>query len=323
MRFYFYGLISGLFIFVAGCSQFVNEMPTNDLRKDAHEVTTQDVGTDKVSADTQSDNIPGDLVKNEDINQLDKVTFTDDGDIDNGRDVPDVTGEDITSDVTDVIGEDIITKECSSKADCASLEDKNLCNGTLICDASHKCVVDPTTIVKCDNSKDTDCKKNQCNPDDGKCVLTIVNIGDECDDKNACTQHDTCKSDGSCQGISLNCNDDNQCTNDSCDISTGHCNHTPVNCDDNNQCTDDSCDKSTGFCSSTLINCNDDDPCTIDSCDKSTGCIHTDVNCDDDNKLTLDYCVAGSKCLLNPDPSSAPTPKERISKYTCCHASKS
>ncbi len=73
-----------------------------------------------------------------------------------------------------------------------------------------------------------------------------------CDDRSACTEHDTCV-DGVCRGVVVDCDDKNPCTRDACDATSG-CIHLP---------------------DPTV--CDDHDPCTTDLCDRTAGCSHPDA----------------------------------------------
>ena len=100
------------------------------------------------------------------------------------------------------------TCECKVSADCASKEDGNLCNGTLICDTSkagqNKCVVNPATVVTCNQSQTTTCTKAVCAPSTGKCNLQATNNGATCNDGDPCTGGDVCKA-GVCKGPTNTC----------------------------------------------------------------------------------------------------------------------
>jgi hypothetical protein len=77
-------------------------------------------------------------------------------------------------------------------ADCAAFEDGDLCNGTLFC-RSGTCRVDPATIVECDPSADTDCRRNTCDPATAGCRMTNEADGIPCDDGLYCTVDETCR----------------------------------------------------------------------------------------------------------------------------------
>jgi hypothetical protein len=198
-----------------------------------------------------------------------------------------------------VSGENVC--DCATTADCAPLEDGNPCNGTLVCDttsAPFRCVVDPATIVVCDDAHDSDCRRNRCQPATGACALVAVRDGQGCDDGDACTTGDTCQA-GECRaGSALVCQDGEACTDDTCDPARG-CVHTPneADCDDGNACTTgDRC--SGGVCRpGGPLDCDDDDVCTLDTCAPGSGCGHvpSSAPCDDGDACTLgDTCVDGT-----------------------------
>ncbi len=90
---------------------------------------------------------------------------------------------------------------CASDADCALVDDDNLCNGTLYCDTQHKggdgkvapkCKVNPATVVSCPDGNDTACAKAACQPKTGQCELVPTAGGTACDDGDKCTTGDAC-----------------------------------------------------------------------------------------------------------------------------------
>jgi hypothetical protein len=119
--------------------------------------------------------------------------------------------------------------DCQKNLDCGAQEDGNACNGTLVCDKSkapYKCVVDKSSIIKCDASKDTACNKASCQSGTGKCAQFDVNAGGSCSDGDACTVGDVCGKDnagshGCLSGVAAKCADGNDCTNDTCDKAKG------------------------------------------------------------------------------------------------------
>jgi len=111
---------------------------------------------------------------------------------------------------------------CQADDDCAGEEDGNLCNGTLYCDTAAEdplmwnCVIDPATVVFCDDSMDDECRISQCQSDTGECALVPVNEAGQCDDGSVCSTVDVCAA-GKCGGTEfLDCSDGNLCTDDYC-----------------------------------------------------------------------------------------------------------
>ncbi|GMV42762.1 MAG: hypothetical protein AMXMBFR64_44780 [Myxococcales bacterium] len=92
---------------------------------------------------------------------------------------------------------------CETDADCAPYEDGNLCDGITRCLGGY-CKPDPATIPKCDTSKDTGCDVTQCVPDTGLCKTVTLSEGDPCNDKNGCTEGETCQG-GQCKGGKVVC----------------------------------------------------------------------------------------------------------------------
>ncbi len=106
---------------------------------------------------------------------------------------------------------------CETTADCAIHEDGDACNGTLVCDPSSLCVVDPATVVTCPTDQDTDCSKSTCVPATGECQLAPVATGTACDDSDTCTDGDHCRAGECVGGVELCCDD--QVNNDDDDLS--------------------------------------------------------------------------------------------------------
>jgi len=195
--------------------------------------------------------------------------------------------------------------DCKADGDCASLEDGNLCNGTLYCDMAalpYKCEVKPETVVKCSAPADGPhavCQTSFCVPESGACEVVPDKDGFLCDDGDKCTVGDQCQA-GKCQaGVPLNCADGNFCTDDPCDPAVG-CVHMPntANCNDGNACTvADQCEA--GACApGGSLSCDDGNPCTDDGCDPAVGCTASPnaAGCSDGDACTTgDHCTQG-KC---------------------------
>ena len=137
------------------------------------------------------------------------------------------------------------TCTCKTTKDCGPLEDGNPCNGTLFCDSkAKKCVVNPATVVQCDASGDTICKKNTCQPTTGVCMPMAAPGSTACDDGDKCTAGDHCNGGSCAPGKSVcTCKLDSDClAHDDgdkcnglkfCDKATGSCKDNPgsvVNC---------------------------------------------------------------------------------------------
>ena len=192
--------------------------------------------------------------------------------------------------------------DCLADADCAVLEDDDLCNGMLVCDTAalpYKCVVDVATVVTCPEPEGDNafCLQAACDPANGTCATVPFHGGFLCDNGDACTVTDKC-ADGECTGgVAVNCNDGNACTDDACDPVAG-CTHTPnvAACNDGDLCTlGDQC--ADGICvGGPAADCEDGNACTQDTCTPDAGCQHTvtDGPCDDGDVCTSnDLCIEG------------------------------
>jgi hypothetical protein len=142
------------------------------------------------------------------------------------------------------------------------------------------------------------CQSGTCSSDGG-CTYANVNDGTSCNDGNACTVTDQCRS-GVCLGTALNCNDGNLCTTDSCNSATGCVNavDTSRTCSTGNQCQLNEQCLSDGRCGGgSTRSCDDGNVCTGDSCSPQSGCVFSNadgISCDDKNSCTgTDRCQAG------------------------------
>ena len=171
--------------------------------------------------------------------------------------------------------------QCASTADCATFEDKNLCNGVLYCDLNvfpYTCKVNPGSLVSCPDTADL-CTHSKCAPETGKCVTEPAKDGTPCDDGNGATLEDSCKA-GACQsGVNVAaCKQNADCKDDG-DL----CNGVPY------------CDKGAGQCKPnpvTVITCPSvaDGPCTKNTCQPASG------TCKPENVLNGSACQDGDSC---------------------------
>ncbi len=227
--------------------------------------------------------------------------------------------------------------DCQVDADCAPLEDGNLCNGTLFCDTDqlpYQCAVAPGTEVVCPDpdGPEAACQAASCDPLSGDCSLVPANDGFACSDGDLCTIGDVCQEGACLPGTPVNCTDGNLCTDDSCDAQTG-CQNVPntlpcqdgnactvldqcqegacvpgkpLACDDGNLCTDDGCDAVEGCWSKPNdLACDDGNVCTLnDQCQAGVCAPMAELSCDDDNLCTTDSChpVDGCQNLFNSAP---------------------
>ena len=195
--------------------------------------------------------------------------------------------------------------DCQEHADCAALEDGDLCNGTLLCETSqvpYQCAVDPATVVECPAPVGLNavCLAAACTPETGQCSVQAANEAGGCDDGDPCTVGDTCAAGVCLAGGPQNCNDGDPCTDDSCQPGVGcvyALNNAP--CSDGDTCTvNDKC--LNGDCvPGQSMACDDGNPCTDDACTQNLGCAHTpnQAACSDGNFCTIgDHCAQG-KCV--------------------------
>ncbi len=141
------------------------------------------------------------------------------------------------------------------------------------------------------------CTDNACDPSNGTCAAT-PNAA-LCDDGNACTTQDSCKS-GACAGSPVAaCDDGNPCTDDACDAASG-CTATDNSapCGGGDKCLEGAvC--SGGTCVGTTIVCDDANPCTKDACNASLGCVFSPIGgvpCSDGDACTTGDLCSGGKC---------------------------
>jgi len=222
--------------------------------------------------------------------------------------------------------------DCTKDEDCLALEDGNLCNGSLVCDAlkpPYKCVVSPETVVTCPQPEGANafCLQSACAPATGECSFEPAHEELLCDDGDNCTYDSRCAQ-GSCSGgLDVNCNDGNPCTDDACEagvgcVSTdnsaacsdgdtctvgdtclgGVCESGPgLDCDDGDACNGlEGCDAGTGCQAGVPLDCDDGKMCNgWETCDPATGCqVGVPLVCDDGDPCTNDSCDDQSGCAF-------------------------
>ena len=177
------------------------------------------------------------------------------------------------------------------------LGDGDACNGRLLC-VEGRCVLDPSSVIQCALTGETDCMKGVCDPADGACSLAAAPEDAPCSDGNPCTADDACVT-GACEGSFDASIPDCGCDpeDDTCEALMGDgdlCNGL-LSCDlEEHQCLVDPgsvpppCDPSA------------DQPCQASSCDPATGkCALTPSPdgsaCDDGLLCSLaDACLSGA-----------------------------
>jgi len=203
---------------------------------------------------------------------------------------------------------------CTAKAAASGTACKPLDGSGSICDGQCKsssggtgmtCVA-LTSTEKCPPNVAGDCKYDFCEPlNSMKCVSYPLPTGSACDDRNSCTNSDSCSSLGVCAGTSSPAGsacpgDGDPCTLDRCD-GLGACKHPAVDCDDKNGCTVDAC-STTGACTHVAKVC-PSDACHTPTCEPSTGvCGLKGITCDDKDPCTTDSCDVTKGCVFVPIP---------------------
>jgi hypothetical protein len=203
-----------------------------------------------------------------------------------------------------------------------SCSDGNACTQNDMC---HNGVCTPGAAPTCSATQECDSQlgcvercpvhQNSCmgpatrDPVTGACTYAALPDGAGCNDRNACTQTDTCQQ-GVCTGANpVSCagsSGGGQCeTAGICNPSTGTCVNVPVpdgfGCNDGNPCTQtDSCRNGTCVGEDPKV-CTTSDQChSVGTCDPTTGqcsnpAVANGTPCDDGSACTeTDTCTAGS-----------------------------
>ena len=131
--------------------------------------------------------------------------------------------------------------------DGTSCNDGNACNGSEMCRAGACAAGSPVVCTASDQCHDV----GTCDPGTGVCSNPSKADGAICNDGNACTNTDVCRS-GTCSGTAKACNATDQChTAGVCDPATGTCSN-PVavgqTCNDGNMCTSGDVCRTDGSC---------------------------------------------------------------------------
>jgi len=207
--------------------------------------------------------------------------------------------------------------DCESNADCP--DDGDHCNGRPLCYTGvfpFRCVIDPSTVVECDASRDTPCLRNRCVPETGLCQMTPVHEGEPCNDEDPCTAGDQCAG-GTCAGTPYDCDDLLDCTRDLC-RGDGTCRHdlVPGFCLIGGTCVEAGaqhpdnpclqCDPVARPYTWTARDdgtpCDDQEACTRGDACRSGQCRGRPYGCDDGHDCTEDACLGDGTCrhLLQP-----------------------
>ena len=162
-------------------------------------------------------------------------------------------------------------------------DDAHACTQGELCQADGTCGGGQTR--QCEANA---CQVGSCREDAGGCVTTPANENGSCDDGNACTQDDHCRT-GICQGTALGCDDQNPCTADGC-AGSGGCTHTAA--PDGTAC-DNATGSSGDLCRVGI--CADVDP----TCGGGEGSVCNDDNeCTDGDVCRTGVCAGQEECRV-------------------------
>jgi hypothetical protein len=205
------------------------------------------------------------------------------------------------ADTVDCTEDKCIDKEGQDEKVCRHVRRNDLCDDGVDC-TENICSIEAGGCRF--EARHERCSPGQrCDPEAG-CQDITCQIGEDCDDGNACTL-DSCDA-GRCSWSYVECPlPDDPCKESLCDPASGVCSEEPGNegapCELNNRCFMDATCQS-GVCQGIPVACQET-PCYQASCDASLGCVYTpvsDKDCDDENDCTVnDRCVNGS-CIGDP-----------------------
>lgn len=217
--------------------------------------------------------------------------------------------------------------------------DQDLCTATDVCSGG-VCIGTEETIC---NEPPNDCYEaaGTCDSSTGVCSYDFGPDGVDCDDRNACTQVDTCMSGMCLGGAEVVCDDPPSPCHEpigTCDPMTGTCSYAMkpegASCDDGNACTQTdscqggvcvgenpvvcdsppgpckqssgSCDPGTGACSYPNVmngaSCDDQEACTYDDLCTDGVCSGTTINCNDTD-CKIRSCNGTNQCTVTNRPS--------------------
>jgi hypothetical protein len=230
---------------------------------------------------------------------------------------------------------------CCNSSDCGTCracDATGMCqnsDSTVSCTAHDMCHTDqgmcsggacqrPT--ISCDDGNP--CTADSCNPSTG-CVHTAL-TGMACNDNNACTQTDTCNSQGVCTGGNpIGCTASDQChTAGTCDPATGMCSNPPKGngtaCNDGNACTTGETCNGAGSCTGgTAKTCPATDQCHMDgTCNPANGTCSNPpqpngTDCDDNNACTTGEACNGAGSCTGGTTKSCPATDQCHTAGTC------
>ena len=209
------------------------------------------------------------------------------------------------------------TCQCQGQEDCTSLEDGDVCNGTLYCDKSsmpYSCAVNPATVVNCPAVAAGPCLQDTCEAGTGACLVVLVDDGLACDDADPCTAGDQCSA-GTCSPGPAGCpcaadadcvqwEDGDVCNGTLfCNLALAQCAVNPataVTCPTavGGSCFSSTCVAATGACE--LLQLADQSPCSDgDACTLSDVCL--DGACVVTGLAAACTCVGDADCAALDD----------------------
>jgi len=213
-------------------------------------------------------------------------------------------GADPACDAAELCGERAPVANAACPAD-VKADEGTPCNDGQFCTSDEVCTggaCDGTATSTCDD--DNSCTTDACNENKNKCSNQPLADGEDCDDRNACTNGDQCAGGQCVSGPSVVCDDNNDCTDDACQSGPGcvFTNNTDA-CDDGKFCTDDDACAGGVCAGGGDHDCDDGNVCTDDQCNEAeNGCDNVDntAGCDDGKFCTGNDACSGGSCAGSP-----------------------